>query len=392
MRSRWRGAVVYGLYLAVTGAVGGYVLWLGQRSLAAYRFLKSDHLGFHGRVHRADAELGFAAIPSAQGFHVFPIGPPLPMRYDADGFRVPAFQGDPAPRQRPLVLALGCSYTYGDGCLAENTYPYLVAERLGGSALNAGKCAYGLSQMLLLARRLIPQYRPDYVLVQFSPWLASRGTSGFARATFGDVPVPFLMLQPDGRVDTHPPAFASRVFELPFDRYDNRGTGEFASFFFKAGAPLFVHDDAQRFARALLGWREKSDEAARRQAAGHLEAVNRVVYREIGEICRREGATMVIVRLSHPLERYWQRLAELSPGAVVVNAQTALDRQAADRDAYYRRFAHWRGAPAVMVDTHPNPAAHRLVAEEVVQALKNVPRAGPSPVSRLPPGEKVASR
>ena len=46
----------------------------------------------------------------------------------------------------------------------------VVAQGLGGTVLNAGKCAYGLSQMLILARRLIPRYRPDYVLVQFSPW------------------------------------------------------------------------------------------------------------------------------------------------------------------------------------------------------------------------------
>src|SRR5688572_21914200 len=166
-----RTTLVYVLYLAAVGMVGGYALLLGQRSWAAWSFLKSDHLGFRGRVHQADAELGFAAVPAADGFHVFPIGPPIPMRYDEDGFRVPA--GTPAgqPRRRPLVMALGCSFTYGDGCRAEDVYVHRVAQELGGTALNAGKCAYGLSQMLLLARKLIPAYQPDYVLVQFSTWL-----------------------------------------------------------------------------------------------------------------------------------------------------------------------------------------------------------------------------
>ena len=169
-----RSTVVYVAYLAAAGLGFSYLLLIGQRAFSAYSFLKSDHLGFRGQVHRADPELGFAAVPGAQGFHVFPVGPPFPMRYDAEGFRIPASQAPDAVRRRPLVLALGCSFTYGDGCRAEDVYPQLVAAELGGTALNAGKCAYGLSQMLLLARRLIPQYKPDYVLVQFSTWLPGR--------------------------------------------------------------------------------------------------------------------------------------------------------------------------------------------------------------------------
>jgi hypothetical protein len=41
----------------------------------------------------------------------------------------------------------------------------------------------------------------------------------------------------------------------------------------------------------------------------------------------------------------------------------------ADPDAYYRRFAHWRGTPPVLVDTHPNAAAHHIIAEEILRRL-----------------------
>jgi hypothetical protein len=368
-----RSTVVYAAYLAAFALAGGYLLLLGQRSWAAYSFLKSDHLGFRGKVHRADPALGFAAVPGAQGFHVFPEGPPIPMRYDADGFRVPAHEAETA-RRRPLVLALGCSFTYGDACAAEDVYPHLVAAELGGTALNAGKCAYGLSQMLLLARTLIPRHRPDYVLVQFSTWLPGRGTSGFARATFGRVPVPFLLLQGDGTAAVHPPVFATRVFDLPFHEFDNkrRGAGEFARFFLTAGAPLFVHDDLATAAYAVrraLG-RLPDEEQARAQRS--REEVNRLVYAEIGRLAQAHGARLVIVRLSHPLEKHWQRLKELSPGALVVNAQAALDAHVPSgrREEYDRLFGHWRGSPPRLVDNHPNPAAHRVVAAEVVRALR----------------------
>jgi hypothetical protein len=383
--SRWRpsrSTAVYVAYLAAVGITFGYLLLLAQRTYSAYGFLKSDHLGFRGQVHRADPELGFAAVPGAQGFHVFPEGAPFPMRYDADGFRIPASQAPDVPRRRPLVLALGCSFTYGDGCRAEEVYPYLVAEDLGGTALNAGKCAYGLSQMLLLARRLIPQYRPDYVLVQFSTWLPGRGTSGFARATFGRVPVPFLLLHADGTAGVHPPVFGTRVFDLPFHEFDNkrRGAGEFTRFFLTAGAPLFVHDDLNMAAYALQRGLGRLPEADQERAQKNREQLNRVVYAEIGRLAADSGATMVIVRLSHPLEQHWQRLKELSPGALVVNAQAALDARvpSGQRDDYYRLFGHWRGTPPRLLDNHPNPAAHRLIAEEVVRVIRSAATGTPT--------------
>ena len=47
-----RSWLVYGAFLLGVALVGGYVLFVGQRSLYAYNFLKSDHRGFKGKVHR----------------------------------------------------------------------------------------------------------------------------------------------------------------------------------------------------------------------------------------------------------------------------------------------------------------------------------------------------
>ena len=60
-----------------------------------------------------------------------------------------------------FVLSLGDSITYGYGCRAEEAFGYLVARALGGTVLNAGQSGAGLAQMVLLARELIPAYRPD---------------------------------------------------------------------------------------------------------------------------------------------------------------------------------------------------------------------------------------
>lgn len=362
-----RSKVGYVVFLLTVGGGGAYAFSLVLRARPIYTFLKSDHRGFRGRLHRADPELGYAALPGARGFKLLPLGAPEPVSYDSEGLRVPLGQEGRVPRQRPFILTLGCSFTFGDATLAEDTYAEVLARQLGGTALNAGKSGYGLAQMLILARRLIPRYRPDVVIVQFSPWLAGRATSGFANVTFGEAPVPYLTLDREVHVGVVFPAFPARLFDLPFDRYDRpaRGVREFFSFFVEAGAPLLLHDDRQMFLYRL------------RRAAGRYpspapdpEHLNRVVYAEIVRLSREQGARPVIVRLSHPLEVHWQEMKELSRDAVRVNAQGALDARARNREDYLHRFAHWRGDPSELVDTHPNAEAHRIIAGEIARALR----------------------
>jgi hypothetical protein len=287
--------------------------------------------------------------------------------YDPEGLRVPLGQETRVPRHRPFVLTLGCSYTFGDATLAEDTYSEVLARRLGGTALNAGKSAYGLAQMLILARRLIPRYQPDVVVVQFSPWLAQRATSGFGHVTFGTAPVPRLTQDPEGHVSIVPPAFNAALFDLPFARFDrpDHGPIEFLSLFLEAGAPLFVHDDA-----LTLRYRLRRRAGRSPVPAPDPERLNRAVYAEITSLARQHGARPVIVRLSHPLEIHYQAMRELSQDALLVNAQAALDARASDYEDYQRRFAHWRGSPPVLVDTHPNAEAHRIIAREIARALQ----------------------
>ena len=46
----WAG---YAAYLVGIALLGGYALSLGWRTLDVYDFLKSDHRGFRGKIHRA---------------------------------------------------------------------------------------------------------------------------------------------------------------------------------------------------------------------------------------------------------------------------------------------------------------------------------------------------
>jgi hypothetical protein len=225
--------------------------------------------------------------------------------------------------------------------------------------------------MLLLARELVPRHRPEFVLVQHSPWLVGRGLSGFARATFGKVPVPYFTPGPAGEVAMAPPAFRTRLFDLPLARFDNPrgGPGDFASFVWHAGLPLFLHDDARMLALAARRLADRVPPAFPEEPEVVLAS-----YREIRDLCASAGSLMVVVRLSHPLDSSPPALGGLKEGGavVVVRAQEALNRLVpeATKEAYQRRFAHWRGSPPQLVDTHPNPEAHAIIADEIVKAIE----------------------
>lgn len=362
-----RSRLLYAAFAVVVGTAGAYAVTLVYRAGRVYEFLKGDHRGFRGRLLRDDPELGYAAVAGASGIQLLPGGTAVPVSYDPDGFRVQGGQERRVPRKRPFVLALGCSFTFGDATPAEDTYAEVLARRLDGTALNAGKSGYGLAQMLLLARRLIPRYQPDVVVVQFSPWLARRSMSGFANVTFGVAPVPYLVQDADGRVTVVPPTFPAALFDLPFARYDGpgRGPAEFASFFFRAGAPLYLHDDLE-----LLRYRLRRRAGRFPPAALDPERLNRAVYGEIVRLARAQGARPVIVRLSHPMEVHYQSMRELSSDAVLVNAQAGLDAHATGYEDYQRRFAYWGREPDVLVDPHPNADAHRIIARQIARALR----------------------
>ncbi len=368
MQPGLRRRLVYVVYLLTVGGAAAYAAFVVLRAFEIYRLLKTPRVGVEGRAHRADPELGWSAVPGAQAALMFPIGPSIPLRYDAESFRVPA--GPTPPRRRPYVLALGCSFTHGDGIAAEETFCAVVARELGGTCLNAGQQGYGLTQVQTLARRLIPRYRPDIVLAQYSSWLVERGQSPFGRSSFGRLPKPFFTGVRGEQVLVQGPLFRAALFDLPFADYGgpSRSLLDFGSFLLRAGGPLLIHDD---LAMGRLAWRRWRSRLPR--PGGDPNAIERAVYAEIARLSEEAGSRMVVVHLSLGMDERRPRLGGLvrQGKALIADAQSALNAQVADRtrDSYRRMFCLWRGTPPVLVDSHPNPRAHALIAETILAAL-----------------------
>jgi hypothetical protein len=345
-----------------------YLVYTAHRTRALYFYVKTNQRGWRGIVYRRDAELGFAPIANSAGAETFPTGDEIPARFDQDGFRIPLDDEKNTMRgQHPSVLTLGCSFTYGAAARAEDTYPYLVGQKLGGSTHNAAVSSYGLSQMLILAKRLVPAQKPDYLLVQYSPWLVSRALDPFAPTYFGKLPTPYFFNRQNALV-LQPPVFQTKIFDLTIDRYRNTlaGFNDQVSFFWNVGLPIFVHDDfnmigyvVNRFLRRVPA--PASDEAR----------VTKYVYEQIGELAKENGAKLIVVVLGNglnsvPISRTW-----FPADAAVVNAHDSLLEHlpVAAPEQYDKAYAFWRGSPPTIVDRHPNENAHRLIADAVVREI-----------------------
>lgn len=358
------------LLLPIAVAAIGYVCFSAIRSVDIYRDIKTNQRGWQGTVHKKDQVLGFKPIPNSLGEEVFPIGPNVPARYDENGFRVPVTPESPADAPPgPDILALGCSFTYGAATLAEDTYPYLVGRALNGKSNNAGVCSYGLSQMLILAKELIPVHQPDYVLVQYSPWLADRALNPFMPSYIGRIPGPYFY-EKDQKLYIAPPVFMTRIMDLPISRFRNtpESQKDKFSFLWNVGLPLFFHEDLNMLKYTtfnLLGLIPSPD-----VDRGKLI---QYVYEEIHSIALNNGAKMVIVVLGSINKPMVEVNRSLFPSdALIVYAGYELIKKlpVPARDNYINTYAHWRGYPPTLVDDHPNQKAHQIIADSIVSTIK----------------------
>ncbi|HOO77103.1 MAG TPA: hypothetical protein PLI51_11965 [bacterium] len=390
-RKRWIFAFtasVLILVVTVGGAGGVYFYSVYRRAYPLYQYLKNGVRGWRGRVHAPDQALGFAPLPSSSGLQTFSEGPPIPTLCDENGCRIPAAASRSAAATHPLLMALGCSFTYGDAVAEEDTYIWKAGEMLGWDTVNAGVCSYGLTQMLLRARTLIPRLKPEVVIVQWSPWLVERAKRALGPIGFlGAAPIPYFYETPGG-LRVHGPVFQSILFDLPFEEFRETaaGTADFISFFFRAGLPLYFHDDLNMF---LFNLKKRLGLVP--EPGGDDWEIERAVFGEIAELARANGGQAYILNLPWGEEPQPppDRFAEL--GIPIIDAQPRLLEKIPPlpprgrRAAFGKLYTIYRGEPPHCVDKHPNPEAHRLIAEEIVRVLRRGP--GPGAVPAPPPAE-----
>lgn len=85
----------------------------------------------------------------------------------AEGFRS---NGRVAPIAKPdlaPLLAVGDSFTWGDGVADDETWPAILETLLGRRVINGGVFGYGIDQAYLRAQRLLQATRPETLIFSF---------------------------------------------------------------------------------------------------------------------------------------------------------------------------------------------------------------------------------
>ena len=332
------------------------------QSKQLYSRIKTNTEGWGKQVHVADDLLGYVPIPNSKGFQGFD-EKAVPVKYDKHGFRIPEKSLFDTKIKPPVVMALGCSHTFGAGISAEDTYVSIVAEKSGGVALNAGRCGYGLSQMLIVAREMIPAFKPDYVLVQYSPWLATRATSYYGPTRYSKLPVPWFSDASDG-FKLNKPLFSAAIFDVQFNKYRSatKTTSEFLLFLWDIGFPLFVRDAYYSdlfFIKNRIGMLQSPTKS-------HEDLVA-YVYHEFAKLAGDNNGQLYIVIIGRGVERHltYSDTIKNIDSAIVIDANEALFGRLKNETLESYASAYWTSAN----DVHPNPNAHEVIAEEIVKAI-----------------------
>ncbi|MCL5038024.1 MAG: hypothetical protein M1269_13070 [Chloroflexi bacterium] len=364
------GFFIITVFLLITIAA---LLYLGSIIYRTNLLRNKIHLIWSSKNYTYDRDLGFAPKPGTSS-DIYGV----PVCYDDEGFRIPEGAGLNTPKKRPLVLALGDSFTYGDMCPAENTFPHIAGKKLNGTTLNAGGCSYGLSQMLLLAKKLIPEYKPDYVLAQYSPWLAERSMTPFGTDTFCILTNPYFAKSGNGGIFIYPVVFKSKIFDLPLKKYvENPGKNGWLSFLINVGIPLYTAEDINMLKYNIARFTGKIP-----APYSDRDKIVKYTYEEMEKLCEQNGSKLVIVMLGaysiairpDELPRPELKILKGLNGPVLVDAITPLYGRLGEKsgEAYRKEYCSWVDNPPRCVDEHPNKLAHEIIAEKIVKTITGV--------------------
>jgi hypothetical protein len=370
--NRWKGAIISSLVF--TGSIIAFVYFntIVYRSYKLFEFLIAEKKrGWEGIAHQTDDTLGFKPVPNAKAFHTFPIGEKIPMAYDQNGFRVPL--SDSLKQNIPGkvdLLFLGCSFTYGDACYAQDAFPHIVATKTNLTYINAGVCSYGLSHVLIIAQRIIPLYRPKYLVLQFSEWLAARSTNVYAPSNYAYLPNPYFYLK-NNTYNLEYPVFKTQALNLDTKQIRDQYKNNFIKFFFSKGILFYLKEDwfyEKNKILTLLGNRSNP--------ATNTAEVEKYAYNCIKQITDTYGTKIIILNLGG-IEHSKKSHQLFSDSAVhYAEADSSLNMflQSSTTKNYSKEFNHWRfnGIDSILVDAHPNFKAHQIIANSIIKEIDKI--------------------
>jgi hypothetical protein len=111
-------------------------------------------------IHAYDPEIGWVLTPASVISHISVL--PNARFSVSHGERLTS----PHPHPGPRIVATGCSFTFGHGITDEDSWPWLLQERLPDDhVVNVAASGYGTDQALLAAQRQVERFPGEVATV-----------------------------------------------------------------------------------------------------------------------------------------------------------------------------------------------------------------------------------
>jgi len=335
----WSGTIVVCLAIALLyfGYRGQTLPRIPVRLTGDWIIERDDEIGFVP-VRNGSTQLDFQA---GFRFHVFT---------DRRGARVNA-PGEQTP-EHVDVVAIGCSFTWGQGVESEMTYPQQLGKMLDVSIANLAMGGYGSVQSLQRLRRAA-DLKPKVVIYGFMQDHLRRNLSPCAPNFVPYcLPVSYLERQ-DGRIVVRRPHMEyfspedNRAFMTEFSMRDPSGVrAGFEGAKWAARMELFKYRNAD-----TIGF-----DASPEIAAAGIQAMIDAMVREAHGM----GASLIVLNIPYLPRGRVQTLPLALKRAVEGKDLTFVDFAPVAAEYYDR---HPTGTLTNGLDAHPNPTAHRMMAE-----------------------------
>lgn len=345
-------------------------LSINKKLKAYYTYFNSDNfITWDRQVFQLDDSLGYKMIPNVEAFQIYSYMTPIPTKINEKGFRVPTyFDSLSELKTNEDILFLGCSFTYGSACHAEETFPYLVAKEKRMHYINSGVGGYGLAQMYLLSQKLISNYSPKYVVIQFSPWLLERSITEFAPTRGGYLlPAPYFSKKGNS-FQLELPVFKSYANTLnPFEDR-NIFQNNFFDYYFKKGLVYFTREQFQ-----IIHLRIKNFFTLKRPPAKERNAVEIFAYKEMFEKAKQNGAKIILCKIAGDSfsEGFNKLLIEYNVSVADAKALLYKNLESESEEIYKIKYNHWgiNGKDSIFIDGHPNTLAHKIIATSIINKI-----------------------
>jgi hypothetical protein len=322
------------------------------------------------KLWKLDPLLAHKGIPYNKGTYDYFIGDSIkgsvPVFFDEKGFRT--VPDSLKIKSDTTDLYLGCSFTFGEYLLAEDTYPYKTSKLLNHSYFNTAISAYGIAQMKLLADSLLPKNKFKYVFIQLSPWLTDRAMSIDGITSYGYRPFPYFSDQGNNFV-LNKLAYKGDIYRTKLWRNTPYSYGEKFAFTISDGIEIEIIDYyAYKLAeiQVKLGIKPKPTKKKKE--------LEKYFYNYAIDKCKQCKAIPILVKMKYPTGDCLELLDYLGEKALIIDLDSDLDSKVKETGKeFYNLFGiyHVHGTDSILFDHHPNKYANELFSNRIYSELKN---------------------